>query len=198
MTPVDGVVLAAGQSTRMDKPKALLELGTETFLERVIHLLGEGGCRQVVAVLNDSDDWPRRLAEAAGAAVVINPDVHSQQLDSLRLGMTVLPDDWGALAVLPVDVPLVSAETVRALVDSARQKPAPVTLPFHNGVAGHPVLIGRQVADEVVGKRWDEGLRSLIMAHSHELAEVKVVDPGILIDIDTPEDYWRYVKDRIR
>lgn len=198
MTPVDGVVLAAGRSTRMEKPKALLEIGAETFLERAIHVLQEGGCRHVVAVLNGLDDWPQRLADAAGAAVVVNPDAESQQLDSLRLGMAVLPEDWGALAVLPVDVPLVAAETVRALVNSYAQHPAAITLPFHNGVAGHPVLIGRQLEPEVLSQPWDEGLRSLIMTHARDLCEVKVVDPGTLIDIDTPEDYWRYVKDRIR
>ena len=198
MTPVDGVVLAAGRSTRMDKSKALLEIGAETFLERAIHVLREGGCRHVVAVLNDLDDWPHRLADAVGAAVVVNPDADSQQLDSLRLGLAVLPADWGALAVLPVDVPLVSAATVRALVDSHAQRPAAITLPFHNGVAGHPVLIGRQLEPELRAGRFEEGLRSLIMARSGDLCEVKVVDPGTLIDIDTPEDYWRYVKDRIR
>jgi molybdenum cofactor cytidylyltransferase len=198
MTSVDGVVLAAGRSTRMEKPKALLEIGSETFLERAIHVLREGGCRSVVAVLNGEDDWPQRLADAAGATVVVNPRSDSEQFDSLRLGIEALPEDWGAVAVLPVDVPLIAPETVRALVEAFGRRPAPVTLPFHNGVAGHPVLIGRQISQEVMAQRWEEGVRSLIMTHARDLSEVKVVDPGILIDIDTPEDYWRYVKDRVR
>lgn len=196
--PVDAVILAAGLSTRMEKPKPLLEVGNETFLEHAIHVLKEGGCRYIVAVLNGEDDWQQRLADATGAAVVINGNPESQQLDSLRLGIAALPEDWSAVAVLPVDVPLVAAETVRALVEACAEQPAPVTLPFHNGVAGHPVVIGRSIADEVMKRHWDEGVRSLIMTHARDLREVRVIDPGILIDVDTPEDYWRYVKDRNR
>jgi CTP:molybdopterin cytidylyltransferase MocA len=100
------------------------------------------------------------------------------------------------VAVLPVDVPLVSTHTIALLVAAAREEPAPVLLPFHNGVAGHPVVLGRAVAAELA-QDWEEGLRSLIMSHARDLREVRVTDPGILIDVDTPEDYWRYVKDRI-
>lgn len=197
-TTVDAVILAAGASTRMEQPKPLLEVGETTFLERAIRILKEGGCRSVVAVVNGTDDWVQRLADATGAAVVVNEDPESEQIASLRLGMAALPEDWSAVAVLPVDVPLVAPETVRSLVHAFQQHGAPITLPFHNGVAGHPVLIGRAIADEVLGRSWDEGVRSIIMMHAHDLREVKVMDPGILIDVDTPEDYWRYVKDRNR
>lgn len=197
-TTVDAVILAAGASTRMEQPKPLLEVGDTTFLERAIRILKEGGCRYVVAVVSDADDWVQRLADATGAAVVVNDDPASEQIVSLRLGMAALPEDWSAVAVLPVDVPLVAPETVRSLVRAFAQHGAPITLPFHNGVAGHPVLIGRAIADEVLERSWDEGVRSIIMTHAHDLREVKVMDPGILIDVDTPEDYWRYVKDRNR
>jgi CTP:molybdopterin cytidylyltransferase MocA len=195
---VDAVILAAGQATRMEQPKPLLEVGDTTFLERAIRTLKDGGCRYIVAVLNADDDWVQRLADATGAAVVVNEQPESEQIDSLRLGMKALPGDWSAVAVLPVDVPLVSAETIRALVEAVHQHQAPITLPFHNGVAGHPVLIARALADDVLTGTWDEGVRSIIMQHAHDLREVKVMDPGVLIDVDTPEDYWRYVKDRNR
>ncbi|HSJ14796.1 MAG TPA: nucleotidyltransferase family protein [Longimicrobiales bacterium] len=195
---VDGVILAAGLSTRMDRPKPLLEVGDTTFLERAIRTLKEGGCRYIVAVVNEADDWTQRLADATGAAVVVNDQPESEQIESLRLGIGALPGDWSAVAVLPVDVPLVAADTVRLLVAAFTQHGAPITLPFHNGVAGHPVLVGRSIAAEIMTGTWEEGVRSVIMAHAHDLREVKVMDPGILIDVDTPEDYWRYVKDRNR
>jgi len=195
---VDAIVLAAGLSSRMERPKPLLEIGQQTFLERCIKVLREGGCRHVVAVLNGQDEAQEGLAAAAGAAVVLNEDAVSQQLDSVRAGIQALPEDWAAVAILPVDVPLVSPETVKELIDAFRERPAPLLLPFHNGVAGHPVVVARELGPELLEREWREGVRSLIMSHARDLREVRVMDPGILIDIDTPEDYWRYVKDRIR
>jgi CTP:molybdopterin cytidylyltransferase MocA len=96
--------------------------------------------------------------------------------------------------VLPVDLPLIAEETAAAIVRSFRENPGPLILPFHNGVAGHPILIGRELFSEILTRPFDEGLRSLIMESAHTLREVKVVDPGILIDIDTPDDYWRFIE----
>jgi molybdenum cofactor cytidylyltransferase len=79
-------------------------------------------------------------------------------------------------------------------VRSFRENPGRLILPFHNGVAGHPVLIGREVFQEVLTRPLEEGLRTLIMESARTLREVKVVDPGILIDIDTPDDYWRFIE----
>lgn len=195
---VDAVILAAGQSTRMGQPKPLLEVGTETFLERTIRMLQAGGCRSIVAVVNENEDWMQTLADATGAAIVVNPFPESQQLDSLRIGMQALPHDWQAMAVLPVDIPLVADATVRAIIDVARAELPALTLPFHNGVAGHPVVIGRQIEHEIMQTNWEEGLRSIIMSHGRDLREVRVVDPAILIDIDSKEDYWRYVQEKYR
>src|SRR5687767_13114110 len=102
---IDGVVLAAGASTRMGEPKPLLPADGTTFLERAIKLLRTAGCRYVVAVVNDSDDWIARVADATGAAVVINDRKDSEQIDSLRLAIANLPDGYDAVVVLPVDFP---------------------------------------------------------------------------------------------
>jgi len=196
--PVDAIILAAGLSTRMERPKPLLEIGSETFLGRAIRVLKEGGCRHVIALLNGQEAEAIRVAEAAGATVVLNEDSASEQLDSVRLGLRALPSDWVAVAVLPVDVPLVSVQTISLLVEAVREQLAPILLPFHNSVAGHPVVLTRSAAAELLERDWGEGIRSLIMTHARDLREVRVTDPGILIDVDTPEDYWRYVKDRVR
>ena len=195
---VDAVILAAGLSSRMQSPKPLLELGPETFLERTIHMLKNGGCRYVVAVLNAHDDWIQRLADAAGAAIVINDQPESEQIDSLRVGIRGLPPDWDAVAVLPVDVPLVMDDTVKLLVEVVQAERPLLTLPFHNGVAGHPVMLSRELEPEIMTGTWEEGVRSIIMSHARQLKEVKVVDPGILIDIDSKEDYWRYIQEKNR
>jgi CTP:molybdopterin cytidylyltransferase MocA len=195
---IDAVILAAGRSTRMERPKSLLEVGSETFLERTIHMLKFAGCRYIVAVVNEHDDWIQRLADASGAAIVVNDAEESQQIDSLRCGVRALPPDWDAVAVLPVDLPLIADGTVKTLLDVVRAERPPLTLPFHNGVAGHPVVIDRELEHEIFDTSWEEGVRSMIMKHGRDLREVRVVDPAILIDIDSKEDYWRYVQEKIR
>jgi molybdenum cofactor cytidylyltransferase len=195
---VDAVILAAGQSLRMGQPKPLLEVGTETFLERTIHMLHSGGCRYIVAVVNDLDPWVQRLADVTGAAIVVNSDPNSEQIDSVRLGIRALPEDWDAVALLPVDIPLIADATVKAIIDVVRAENPPLTLPFHNGVAGHPVVINRSLEHEIMDMQWEEGVRSMIMTHGRDLREVKVTDPAILIDIDSKEDYWRYVQEKHR
>jgi molybdenum cofactor cytidylyltransferase len=191
---IHGVILAAGRSSRMSRPKALLEVGSETFLQRAAATLRAGGCAEVRAVVGADAEWAHAAAEDAGVGLVVNADPASEQVDSLRLALEALPATARAVLVLPVDLPLVTEDTVRALVQAYGAERPPLVLPFHNGVAGHPVLLDRGLFAEVLGGGLDEGVRSLIMAHARDMREVKVDDPGILIDIDTPDDYWRYIQ----
>jgi CTP:molybdopterin cytidylyltransferase MocA len=191
---VDGVILAAGLSSRMERPKPQLKVGSMSFLERAATTLRTAGCRSTYVVTNAIDEGTTDAARALDLEVVINEYPESEPIDSLRLVLERLPADTDAVVVLPVDLPLVAEETVRAVVRSFRENPGRLILPFHNGVAGHPVLIGREVFQEVLTRPLEEGLRTLIMESARTLREVKVVDPGILIDIDTPDDYWRFIE----
>jgi len=194
--PIDGVILAAGLSSRMSRPKPLLEVGTLTFLERAATTLRYAGCRRTYVVVNADAEWADAEGARLGLDVVRNLQPESEQIDSLRLAVEQLDDDCGAILVLPVDLPLIAEETALAVADSFRVQPGPLIVPFHNTVAGHPVLLGRALFSEIIATPLEEGVRSLIMAHARELREVKVPDPGILIDIDTPDDYWRYVEQK--
>ena len=90
----------------------LLDRGSVRRLEaEAIHVLREGGCRQVAAVLNDADEWPQRLAAAAGAVVVVNRQAGSEQFDSLRLGIEALPEAMRNTFVVSADTP--AGATVR-------------------------------------------------------------------------------------
>jgi molybdenum cofactor cytidylyltransferase len=192
---VDGIVLAAGRSTRMGASKPLLELDGETFLEHAIRTLRAGGCRFVVAVVNEAADWTQRLADVTGAAVVINEDADSEQVDSVRLALEHVPDDAAAVAVLPVDFPRLRATTVRALLAVFRTHRSPIVLPAYRGETGHPVVLARALFDELRTADLAEGVRSLIAAHADAVQRVAVDDAGILIDIDTPADYRRHLAD---
>src|SRR5438132_10355834 len=191
---VDAVVLAAGLSRRMGQPKPLMQVNRRSFLEQAIHTLREGGCRYVVAVLNGEDDWADRLADVAGAAVVLNEDLSSEQLDSLRLGVRALPEDSAAVAVLPVDFPLVRPATVAALVHSFDKSPAPLIRPVYKGAPGHPTIFARALYDDLMHAHGAQGARDVVAAYAGEIRNIEVDDEGVIIDIDTPEDYYKHIE----
>jgi molybdenum cofactor cytidylyltransferase len=192
---IDGVILAAGRSSRMARPKPLLEVGGMTFLERAARTLVAAGCRRRYIVANAGADWVDRAVQL-GLDVIVNNEPESEQIESLELAVERLPSDTAAILVLPVDLPLVREDTAAAIAASFRAQPNPLILPFHNGVAGHPVLLGRELFETISAQPLEEGIRSLILLHARHLREVKVVDPGILVDIDTPDDYWRYIENK--
>jgi CTP:molybdopterin cytidylyltransferase MocA len=190
---INGIVLAAGASSRMGEPKALLQVDGATFLERAVHLLREAGCKYVIAVVTD-DLWIERLADVSGAAVIINDADDAEQIDSLRLGIANLPDDTDAVAVLPVDFPRISVETVKRLVAEASRSDAPILNPAYNGVAGHPVIFASRLFPELLAPDLPEGARTVIDAHATEAHVIDVDDPGVTIDVDTPGDYQKHVE----
>lgn len=179
----------------MGTAKARLEIrpGT-TFLEQCIRTLREAGCRLVVAVVSDEDDWAARLADVSGAAVVVNDLRDSQQIDSLRLGLAYLPEDSAGAVVLPVDIPGVSAATVRRLIEAFAEGQASIVMPRYDNRPGHPAIFRRSIFGEFLADPLPRGAESVIDAH-HDRAEIEVDDPAIHLDVDSPDDYER-IRDR--
>ncbi|HUP88710.1 MAG TPA: nucleotidyltransferase family protein [Longimicrobiales bacterium] len=190
---IDGIVLAAGASSRMGSPKPLLEVADTTFLERAIHMLREAGCRYVVAVVDDND-WVERLADVSGAAVIINDDRNSEQIQSLRLGLANLPEDSDGAVVLPVDYPRIQTATVRTLIEKFGSTDAPILNPSYNGEAGHPVLFAGRLYPELLAGNLPDGARTVIEAHQSEARTIAVDDEGVLIDVDTRADYDKHIR----
>jgi molybdenum cofactor cytidylyltransferase len=192
--PMPAVVLAAGRSTRMGQPKALLPAthAGETFIERLVSTLIAGGIDDVVVVAGEVAPAIRtRLGFRA--RVVANPDVDRGQLSSIVVGLDVV-DRPGVLAVMiaPVDQPLVSDVTVRALAEAWRRNRAPIVRPVREGRHGHPVIFDRTVFDELRAADPSTGARAVVHAHAENLVEIAVDDDGAFADIDTPADYERW------
>ncbi len=177
----------------MGSPKPLLELGGETFLARAVRVLREGGCDPVVVVLPPGEGGGAmgELAREGGGAPVENPEPDAEPIDSIQIGLGELEDEVAAAVVLPVDVPVAGPEPVRALLDAWRSGAAPIARPAHGGKPGHPVLFARAVWEELASPDLQHGARDVVHWHHGEILEVEVEDPGVLADIDTPEDYRR-------
>ena len=193
---VPGVVLAAGRSSRMGRAKALLPIGSsgETFVGRIVRTLREGGIDDVLVVAaGEANATTRALArESPPPRVVVNDRPELGQLASLQVALRLVDHPGvGGLLVTLVDVPLVSAETVRALLDAYRRTRAPVVRPVRRGRHGHPVIFDRLVFGELRRVGAGEGAKMIVRSHHAESFEVEVEDDGPFLDIDTPADYER-------
>lgn len=198
---IPAVVLAAGKSTRMGRPKALLPVGADrpddsagpdTFLTRIVRSLHEAGVDDVIVVLgHDARAIEDRLRRSGlPAQVVLNPDYESGQLSSFLTGLrTAMRADPEAVLVTLVDVPLVSPSTIKAVVARYRERRPPVVRPVSGAAHGHPVLIDRSLFPLLERADPAQGVKPIIRAHVSTAGDVEVQDPDSFLDVDTPDEY---------
>jgi len=192
---IAGIILAAGASSRMGTPKALLEYRGETFVGRLVRVLKKS-CNPVIVVLGYNADVVRQ-AVPADALIVVNPDPSRGQLSSLQTALGALPAQADGFAFIPVDSPAVAEDTVASLSQAFEQR-SPFTLfviPRQSGKRGHPVFAARPVADEVLALPPGSEAREVVHAHVDRTEYVDVDDAGIFTDVDDPEAY-RQLKER--
>ncbi len=191
---IPGIVLAAGRSVRMGRSKALLPCGAEglTFVHCAAAALCGGGAEEALIVGRPEDEALRAVVDALPlrARYVENPAADSGQLSSVLAGLAAADRPGvSAVIVVPVDAPLIRADTVAALVARFRAGGGPIVRAVLGGRHGHPVLFGRQVFEALRHADPSVGARGVLHAHPHWVLDVEVDDPGVLGDVDTPADY---------
>ena len=199
---IPAIVLAAGASSRMGRPKALLPIGPagkagETFLSRITHTLQEAGVEEIIIVLGNDAAAVRAAMSGPDRSVRLIENTHPDQgqLSSLLVGLRAA-DRPGVRAVLVtlVDVPLVSADTVRTVLSTYKEiKGALIVRPARKGQHGHPVIFDRVLFQELRQADPAIGARSVVHAHHADVVDVEVPDAGAFTDIDTPEAYARFI-----
>lgn len=191
--PAAGFVPAAGLSSRMGSPKALLPLDGVPFLVRTIRALREGGCSPVIVSVRDSGDEIGLLALSEADRVVVPSDPERGPIAGLQAALPHVEPDRAGLMVLPVDHPLVQATTVTALLEAGRASPESLILqPTCSGRSGHPVLFRSEVFPELMEQDLAEGARTVVRRDPERVGRIEVEDPGILANLDTPADLSRH------
>ena len=189
------IVLAAGHSSRMGQPKALLlDPDGQPFVVRIVKTLEAAGLSRVVVVTGDKHQDIEAALRAVRTGIEVrcaqNPEPDRGQLSSLWVGLDQIDRDGASGAVVTlVDLPMVSAGTVRAVIDVWRQMRPPIARPSVGLRHGHPVVFDHSVFGALREAPLRVGAKAVIETYRDAIADVSVDDMECLTDVDTPEDY---------
>ena len=185
---VSAIVLAAGESRRMGRPKQLLRLGDRTLLDLALDNVRQSSAEEIILVLGSSAAEIKQQVATKGLKVVVNPAYAEGMGSSLRAGIAAVDPNTQAALIVLADQPLVRPATLDRLIEHHRSTGAQIVIPTYNGFRGNPVLLDRSVFREVMEIRGDIGCRAIFGGHTENISKLEVADVGILLDVDTGGD----------
>ena len=194
------IVLAAGESTRMGSPKALLpDRDGRPFVARIVRTCAEAGFDEVTIVTGTVHARIVAAVAADRPPIAVrfarNPDPSRGQLSSIWTGLdAAVRADTRAVLITLVDVPFVSSATVRAVADAYRRSGAAIVRPAIDGRHGHPVVFDRTLFDALRRADPSAGAKSVLRANADAIVHVTVDDHGSFVDVDTPDEYQRLLR----
>lgn len=188
-TRIGAVILAAGMSSRMGEAKQLLRLGEHTLLNQVLENVRASGVDEIVLVLGHAAEKIMESVAGQNLKVAINPAYREGMGTSLRTGLSILPSGIDAALIILADQPFVRPTTLKRLMDQYRKSAAQIVIPVYRGFRGNPVLLDRSVFPEVMTLSGDIGCRAVFGDHLEGIAKVPVEDLGILLDLDSKDDF---------
>ena len=183
------VILAAGMSSRMGEAKQLLRLGNNTLLGQVLENVRSSGVKDIVLVLGHEAEKIKERISTENLSVVINESYRQGMGTSLRSGLAALPPDVDAALIVLADQPFVLPKTLDFVMDEYTRSSAQIVIPTYKGFRGNPVLLDRSVFSEVMALTGDIGCRAIFGNHLEGIAKVPVEDIGILLDMDSKDDF---------
>ena len=185
------LITAAGMSSRMGEFKPMLNLGTISIAQRVVSTFRQAGISRIVMVTGCRAQELERHLSGNSIIFLRNEDYeHTQMFDSVKIGLSYLAGKCDAVLFTPVDIPLFTVNTVRALLESG----SGLACPMCSGRTGHPILICSNYLEDILADSGEGGLKGALERCGCTMKRVPVKDAGTLYDADTPEDYSRLLK----
>jgi molybdenum cofactor cytidylyltransferase len=188
---ISSVILAAGASRRMGRPKQLVRLGGKTVLRHVLDSVRASTVNEIVVVLGHNAKEVAATLAGGEHKIVINPQFSSGMSSSIRRGLGAVDARAEAVLIVLGDQPYVSTGIIDRLVQEYAAGSHQIVVPTCGGRRGHPVIFGRKYWPELQALRGDVGGKDLLRRHAEDVLEVEVEETGILVDIDRPEDGLR-------
>jgi molybdenum cofactor cytidylyltransferase len=182
------VILSAGASSRMGRPKALLPYREGTFLEHLIRVTRHPRIGVTRIVLGAGADAIQTSAKLDPSLVVLNPDWEKGQLSSICAGVrSLIGIDTDGMVLCPVDHPLVSAGLVSELVERFYGEGKTVAIPTYKGRRGHPAIFSSALYAELLAAPADKGARAVVWAHAGDVLEVPTDEEGVVLNLNDPD-----------
>jgi len=184
-----GIILAAGDSSRMGSPKALLDYKGRTFVETICANMRAAGIYDITIVLGRhaeeiQKNWPGNCER-----VVVNPNPAEGQISSLKIALANMPGYAKAAVMALVDQPMVNDSVYKDLIDVWQKNPGAVVLPRYKGKRGHPLILDASVWPLCQRAPSDKGLHWVIHHEDAKVLDVDVNEESVIMDVDTPEQY---------
>jgi molybdenum cofactor cytidylyltransferase len=199
---VAAIVPAAGRSTRMGRPKLVLGLGSESVIQRVVRALGQGGADPVLVVGPPVAEVGAIVlanhARVEGAQVVHCPSPTPDMRATIGVGIAALRETIAppaGLLLVPGDSPGLNPELVARVVSRFRDDPSRIVVPVCDQRRGHPLALPWELALTIAEMPDGQGVNALLDRHADRVIRLDVADPGAVADMDTPEDYRRWISE---
>jgi molybdenum cofactor cytidylyltransferase len=193
---ITAIILAAGESRRMQTPKALLKIGDEVFAECIARKCNEAGISVIYIITGaHREEIQQQMRGKYEVDFIFNFRYPEGQLSSLKEGLRNLPTGSSAALVWPVDQPLVRVDTVKLLLKEHEAARKHVTIPVYDSRHGHPVIYDVTAIHTALSLKAPQTAKELQTIYANDLLLVNVADEGVIRDIDRPEDFQKYITD---
>ena len=187
---VSAILLAAGESQRMGRPKQLLPFGSSTILGKTIDSLLSSRADEVIVVLGTRAGAMKQVIAGRQVKVVVNPDYRKGMSASLIAGIEHVDSKARWVMVALADQPLIDKDTYNRLIEGALGCDMGIILPTYRSKRGNPVIFSIKYKDELLGLEGDLGGREILRKHPDDILEVAVGSEGVTIDINNLDDYY--------
>jgi len=191
-------ITAAGASSRMGQPKALLSWGDGTVLSTIVSTLKQAGFSRPLVVLGANKDAISAEARRFGASTIVNEDWERGRFTSIRIAAKWANERSASLLLWPVDCPGVSDDTIRLLAEHADENRDANVVPRFSDRGGHPIVICAATVNVISEAPDDANLRDLLHAAGASRLDVEVTDHAVVENINHPADYEAASRDRAK